>query len=249
MRTFILCSLLVMMLSSASSGAGQPAQVGGAFADIYGAFAPLGVFHRSYADFLFYGTDVAIPEGLAAACEETGPLLGLLHIDLLTQTGSHVTDTLPRLARLRANLAAFCDVHSGTLIGISLLDSPDLAILKGASELGLFADIYELQNGMQFAFEAYLDGLTNEQAKWEFAVAFALKTVLDQEDLTKIEPGLRDILYGSEEATLPPPFVSQDIATAIMQLVEFVDIPLEASMVVEIRMLAQRIYEFVVDEL
>lgn len=244
----MLCGLLAALLSTAVLG-GQPAQIGSAFADVYGAFAPLGVLHRSYADFLFYGTEVVIPDDLASSCEETGFLLALLHIDLLSQTGSQVTVTIPRLARLRADLAAFCDVHSETLMGISLMDPPDLVILRQASETGLFSDIYGLQQGLQFAFEAYLDGLEDQQGTWEFAVAFALKTLLNQEDLGKIEESLRDILYGSEEAALPPAFVPQDIKGTIARLVEFIEIPLEASMVDEIRTHAQLIYDYVVGEL
>lgn len=222
--------------------------MGGAFADVYGAFAPLGVLHRSYADFLFYGTNVVIPDDLAFACEQTGYLLAMLHIDLLTQTGSQVANTIPRLARLRADLAVFYDVHSGQLASISLMDAPDLVILKQASKLGLFSGIYELQQGLQFVFEAYLDGSADKQSTWEFAVAFALKTILDQEDLRKLETSLRDILYGSEGAMLPPTFVPQDIASAIARLVEFVEIPLTVSGVEEIRMLAQLIYDYVVGE-
>ena len=247
MRTIVICGLCVALLTTAVCG-GQPARIGSGFADVYGAFAPLGVLHRSYADFLFYGTDVVIPDNLASACEETGHLLALLHLDLLAQTGSQVAETIPRLARLRADLAAFCEAHSGTLAGTLLMNPPDLALLKGASEMGLFSGIYRLQQGLQFTFEAYLDGFENEQSTWEFAVAFALKTLLDQEELGKIEANLQDILYGSEEATFPPEFVLQDIAIAIIQLVEFIDIPVEAFMVDEIHTLAQLIYDYVVGE-
>ena len=241
----MLCALCTVLLATAVWG-GQPARIGSGFADVYGAFAPLGVLHRSYADFLFHGSDVMIPEHLASACEETGYLLALLHIDLLTQTESQVAETIPRLARLRADLAVFCDVFSGTLADISLMEPPDLATLKGASELGLFSGIYGLQQGLQFTFEAYLDGSGHEQSTWEFAVAFALKTLLDHEELGRIEASLRAILYGSEEAMFPPEFVPQGISVAIAQLVEFIEIPLEASIVSEIRALAQLIYDYVI---
>lgn len=247
MRAIVLCGLCVALLASVVWG-GQPARIGSEFADVYSVFAPLGVLHRSYADFLFYGSDVVIPEDLASACEETSYLLALLHIDLLTQTESQVAETIPRLARLRADLAAFCAAFSGTLAGISRMDPPDLAILKDASELGLFSSIYGLQQGLQFTFEAYLDGSEDEESTWEFAVAFALKTLLDQEELGKIEGSLRAILYGSEEAMFPPEFAPQGISIVIMQLVEFIDIPLEASMIDEIRALAQVIYNYVVGE-
>ena len=104
-----------------------------------------------------------------------------------------------------------------------------------------------MQQGLQFVFEAYLDGSANEQSTWEFAVAFALKTLLVQENLAKVDRSLRDILYGSEDATLPPAFLPQDIASAITRLVEFVEVPLDVSMVAEIHMLTQRIYNYLID--
>ena len=241
------CAFVVPLLAVAAFG-GQPAGMGSSFADVYGAFAPLGVLHRSYADYLFYGTDVVISDDLASACDETGLLLALLHVDLLTQTGSQVVDTVPRLTRLRADLAAFCGTHPQTLGEISVMNPPDISVLKDASELGLFSDIYGLQQGLQFVFEAYLDGLKDEQDTWEFAVAFSLKTLLGQTELVRVEASLRDILYGSEEAALPPAFVPEEIASAIVELIKYVDVPLEAPMVDEIRILAQRIYDYAVEE-
>lgn len=241
------CIFILTLMVSAVFG-GQSAGAGSSFADIYGAFVPLAVFHRSYADFLFYGTDVVIPDNLASACDETGYLVALLHVDLLMQTGSQVVATMPRLTRLRADLAAFCDTYSGTLADISMTNPPDLDMLKGVSENGLFSDIYGLQQGLQFAFEAYLDGLADEQETWEFAVAFSLETLLGQTKLEKVEASLRDILYGSEEAVLPPAFVPQDVVSAIVELIQFVDIPLEASMADEICNLAQFIYDYVIGE-
>jgi len=241
------CVLILAVLAFAVSG-GQPAETGSTFADVYGAFAPLGVLHRSYADYLFYGTDVVIPDGLASACDETGLLLALLHVDLLTQTGAQVVDTMPRLTRLRADLAAFCDTHSLVLGDLSATSPPDIGKLKSASELGVFSGIYELQQGLQFAFEAYLDGLTDAQETWGFAAAFSLNTLLGQAELVRVEASLRDILCGSEGAVLPPAFVPQEIGGAIAELIEFIDVPLEASVVDEIRILARLIYDYAVGE-
>ena len=108
MRVITALVLIIMVLTPSALGE-HPAQMGSAFADVYGAFAPLGILHRSYSDFLFYGSDVMIPANLASACEQTGYQLALLHIELLTQTEAQVVDTIPRLTRLRADLAAFCD--------------------------------------------------------------------------------------------------------------------------------------------
>jgi len=240
--------VLVLTLLAFAAFAGQPAEIGSTFADVYGAFAPLGVLHRSYADYLFDGTDVVIPDNLASACDETGLSLALLHVDLLTQTGSQVVDTMPRLTRLRADLAAFCDIHSQVLADISVIDPPEIGVLNGASELGVFSGIYGLQKGLRFAFEAYLNGLKDAREIWEFAAAFSLKTLLGQTELVRVEATLRDILYGSEGAVLPPAFVPQDVADTIAELIKFVAVPLEASMVDEIRILAQRIYDYAVEE-
>ena len=247
MRSIIGCFLVIAVMACVVFGS-EPAKLGSAFADVYGAFAPLAVFHRSYADYLFYGTDVAIPDALASACDETGYLLATLHLDLLTQTGTEVVSTMPWLSRLRADLAVFCDSHSQILVSISALDAPDIEMLKDASDLGVFSDIYRLQGGLQSTFEAYLDGLSDEQHTWTFAAAFSLRTLLGQSALETIKPSLRDILYGSEEAALPPAFVPESIADAIEDLIAFVDVPLDVISLEEVQLLAQSIYEYVMGE-
>ena len=244
MRAIIGCFLAVAVMACVVFGS-EPAELGSAFADVYGAFAPLAVFHRSYADYLFYGTDVAIPDALASACDETGYLLATLHLDLLVQTGTEVVSTMPWLARLRADLAVFCGSHSEILASISALDAPNIEMLKDASDLGVFSDIYRLQGGLQTTFEEYMDGLSDEQAIWTFAVAFSLRTLLGQSILETIEPNLRAILYGSEEAEGAPEFVPEDIAVAIEQLIAFVDVRLDAASLEEVQLLAQFIYEYV----
>ena len=241
-------TVLVVVLLSCIGYGDEPAETGSAFADVYGAFAPLSVLHRSYADYLFYGTDVAIPESLDEACDETGYLLATLYLDLIVQTGPEIVGTMPRLARLRADLALFCESYSQVLITLTSLESPDLAVLKEASTLGVFSDIYHLQGGLQSAFEAYLDGLIDEQGIWAFGVAFSLRTLLTQTDLASIDTGLRAILYGSEDAALPPSFVSDEIASAIERLVTFADRPLDKTNLDEVRYLAQLIYDSVVGQ-
>jgi hypothetical protein len=241
-------TFVIIVLTSNILG-GQPAQVGSAFSDIYAAAAPLLALHRSYADFLFYGTDVPIPDGLDLACEETGRQLANLHIDLLTQTGSQVVNTLLRLARLRADLAAFCDIHSEDLTAITRMDQSDPDLLESVSDAGLFSDIYEFQLELQLFFEAAFGSYLDPQAAWEFAVAFALNTLLGQgELLSRIEGDLEDILYGSEEAIQPPEFVPEEIAAAIVQLVQYIGVPLDESMMNEVRVLAQVIFNHVLGE-
>lgn len=242
------CVLAVVVLAGVVFGS-EPAKSGSAFADVYGAFAPLAVLHRSYADYLFYGTDVVIPDTLASACDETGYLLATLHFDLLVQTGAEIVAAMPWLTRLRADLAVFCDRHSQILPPIAAGDSPDMDMLKEASDLGLFSDIYRLQGGLQSVFEAYLEGLIDEQGIWNFSVAFSLRTLLRQlPPEARIEPGLRAILYGSDDAVGPPPFVSEVIGDAIEHLVALIDIDLDMASKEEVQFLAQAIYEYVVEE-
>jgi hypothetical protein len=220
----------------------SPARVGSAFADIYDAFAPLSVFHRSYADFLFYGSDVDVPSGISDACERTGILLGLLQIGLLEQTGSLTLDGLPRLARLRADLAIFCDRFSQTLGELDGQRPPDLQRLKEASGEGLFSGIYDLQLELQAVFERVLAEFTEEPDTWAFGVAFALRTLLNQMQWDTIHADLRSILYGSEEAMTPPSFLQAALVEDIQSLSVYIDVPLDDEAAAVARALAQRIY-------
>lgn len=226
----------------------EPADFGSAFADVYGAFAPLSLIHRAYADHLFYGTDVAIPKDLHVSCDETGYLLAALQLDFLTQTRSEVAAVVPRLARLRADLAEFCERHSEVLATLSALEVSDMSVLKDASELGVFSDIYQLQTELQSVFETYLNGLSDEQDIWRFGVAFSLRTLLAQATLAEVDSNLLSILYGSEEAVSPPSFVPAEIASCIERLGLFVDVPLDDAGVNEVRHLAQIIYAYVVEQ-
>jgi hypothetical protein len=245
MRTILVCVLVVIVMASVVLG-DEPAESGAALADVYGAFAPLAVLHRSYADYLFYGSDVVIPDTLASACDATGFLLAIFHLDLAIQTGSAAASTAPWLARLRADLAMFCDRHSQNLVAIAELESPDIDLLKEASDLGLFAEIYRLQGGLQNVFEVYLDGLSDEEDTWTFAVAFSLRTLLMQSAIARIEQDLIAILYGSKEATEPPSFVDEGTAEAIVHLVAVVDIPLDETGLEQALSLAQTLFEVVI---
>jgi len=241
--------MLVVVTVACTAIGGEPGETGSSFADVYDAFAPLAVFHRSYADHLFYGTDLSIPHALGDACDETGYSLALLHLRLATQTGSAMVATMTGLARLRADLAAFCSNHSQLLTSIAETNDPDYAQLKDASDRGVFSDIYRMQGGLQTAFEVYLDGISEEYDVWRFAVAFSLRTLLASTVLEHIDPNLRAILYGAEEATRPPAFVPEKIAVAIEELLTYVGAPLEESDLEDVRFVAQFIYEYVVQSL
>jgi hypothetical protein len=125
----------------------------------------------------------------------------------------------------------------------------DVDVLKAASDGGLFSGIYALQQGLQFALETVLEEIRDEQGTWEFAVAFALKTALDQQELSQLDEGLRDILYGSDQADAPPAFVPQGVAQDIVRLAGFVDIPIALEMEGALRELIQSIYDYVMNRL
>lgn len=243
----VVVTCFIVFLASCVALCSPLAQMGSGFAEAYGAFAPLVALHRIYADHLFYGSEISIPEGVASACDETGYQLALLHLELLSQTKSQVVATRPRLTRLRADLALCCEAHSQTLSDISLGVEVDVDVLKSASDEGLFSGIYALQQGLQLALETVLEEIGDEQGTWEFAVAFALKTVLDQQRLSQLDAGLQDILYGSDQADAPPAFVPQDVAQDIVRLAEFVDIPIALEMEGALRELIQSIYEYVLN--
>lgn len=225
---------------------GVPAETGRAFADIYNAFAPFGVLHRAYADYLFYGTEPEIPAGLTEVCPEVGTSLGLLQVDLTIQTDSYVAESVSQLVRFRTRWAGFCDAYGGWLADIDAMELPHLDRLKEASAAGLFSGIYDLQQELQSVFEGVLGDLDSGQDQWSFGVAFSLRALLTQTGWTTIGDDLRGILYGSEDAASPPAFVDADLAEAIEALMAYVGTPLDDTAARAARELAQTVYDAVI---
>ncbi len=240
---------LLLLVVAVPAVATPQARVGSGFSDIYSAFAPLGVLHRSYGDYLFYGSNVAIPDGLPSACESCAYEAALLQTELYTQTGSYVAMTQPRLARFRADLAAFCNRYEPTLEGLSQTGASDLEVLHKASEEGLFSTIYDLQQELQSVFEICLDSLREPEEKWSFAAAFSLRTLLKQEAPETISSSLRDILFGSPEATSPPGFVPEVETAAINKLLTYINVPLDETGIEDVHDLAQSVYTYVMNDL
>ena len=238
--------LALLCLSLVAVGS-ESAHMGAAFSNVYSAFAPLSLLHRSYADFLFNGTSVSVSAGLSGACEATAIALAEMHLELLQQTGSHVVETIPRLARLRADSAGLCATHSDMLASLSQIADANMSTLEAASQQGLFSSIYGLQQRLQFMLDAYLEGIPNDQATWEFAVAFSLHTLLLQQPMVAIDPSLRAILYGSEQATVPPAFVPDDIADAIILVVSSGESSGEGVAAEAVREQIELIYAYVMD--
>jgi len=205
------------MLSVICSG--SPAILGSQFADTYTAFAPLYVLHRSYAEYLFSGTAVEIPSDLAAACERFSYEMALFHVDYITQTESVTAGGLAYLVRLRAELASFCDAYTGSLAAIAEPDEVDYEILKAASDAGLFAEIKRMNDLLATALDEILAGLGEGVDRWTFAVTFAIRTLLNQTEIERIDADLREILYAGPEGTAPPFAVPAEILEAMERLI------------------------------
>jgi len=217
-RSTIALVLLLTALSAACCG--FEAELGSRFADAYTAFAPLFLLHRSYADHLFQGTGVEISTYLAESCQSFSYQLALLQIDLIEQTASQMTETLNFLVRLRMEQAAYCDRHATTLEGITVAPDVDLEILDAASDAGLFAGIQLLSDLLETSLDAALSELEEDLGPWRFAVAFSMHSILDQRPVERMDSNLREILYGSEEATGPPIGVLDAVADAMAGLIE-----------------------------
>ena len=216
-------SAVMSLLLVASLGFGCfgfDAELGVCFADAYGAFAPLFVFHRSYADHLFLGANVEIPMNLVESCQSFSFRLGLLQIELIEQTASAMPETMHAVLRLRMEQAVYCDRHAAMLEQIAAMQEADLEMLSTAADAGLFSGIQALSDHLESALDATLVELGNELRRWRFAVAFSMRGILDQEPVERIDANVREILYGSEEATGPPVEVPDAVGDAMVTLIE-----------------------------
>jgi len=212
---------VVLLLVALSSACGAfEAQLGARFADAYTAFAPLFLFHRSYADHLFQGTGVVIPMYLVESCQSFSYQLALLQIDLIEQTAPQMPETMSFVLRLRMEQAAYCDRHVVTLEQIAAAPEADLDMLKAASDTGLFAGIQALSDLLELSLDAALTELDEDLGPWRFAVAFSMRGILNQQSVERIDSNLSDILYGADGAAGPPLVVSDAVADAMADLIE-----------------------------
>jgi len=204
--------LIVLPLVAAAS----PAALGSAFADAYTAFAPLYTLYRSYADYLFSGTAIAIPPGLDTACQSFSARLSDLQVMFITQTASQQAGQVTLVAHLRAALETFCVRHRATIDTIAALQTPSLSVLSQASDAGFFAGVSTVNKALENVFTTTLDSLGDGPDAWAFAAAFATQTLLAQRPIERIEPNLKAILLGPSDAPIP----RNDLPAAILPQID-----------------------------
>lgn len=212
--------LLVLVVSLGFGCFGLDAELGVRFADAYSAFAPLFVFHRSYADHLFLGADVEVPGNLVESCQSFSLRLGLLQIELIEQTASAMPETMHAVLRLRMEQATYCGRYGTVLEEIAATPEADLEMLSLAADAGLFAGIQALSDHLESALDAALAELRSELGPWRFAVAFSMRGILNQERVERIDANVREILYGSEESAGPPVETPERVDSAMADLID-----------------------------
>lgn len=196
-----------------------PALLGSQFADAYAAFAPLYVLHRSYGEYLFRGTAVEAPANLEASCARFSYELALFHVDYVVQTESATTGGLACLVRLRMESTSFCDTYAESLRAIAESGEVNDDLLSAARDEGLFAEIKRMNDLLSTALDEILAGLGEGVDRWTFAVTFAIRTLLNQTEIERIDADLREILYADPEGTAPPFAVPAEILEAMERLI------------------------------
>lgn len=208
---------LLIVLSLACFGR-TPAELGSRFSEAYTAFAPLYSIHRSYADHLFSGADVAIPNGLDEACDALALQLAQLQLEMILQTESQLVDPISRLARMRADVATFCDAYQPVLVSLSRLEGDTAEVVESAGDAGMFAAIADLNRLFEGALDATIESLVDDEARWTFGVTFACRTLILQARVERVDLSLKEILFGGEGRTDPPFPVSPQVLDAMRSL-------------------------------
>ncbi len=245
MRSLVIGSTFLGVLAVVSVGViGSPARLGSRFSDVYTAFSPLVALYASYRDYLFDGTAVEIPANLATSCERFSYELALFHLDYVVQTESASAGGLAYLARLRADSTAFCDSYDPWIRALAESDEVDTDLLSAASDEGLFAEIKRINELMEITLDEILAGLGEGVERWAFAVSFAMRSLLNQTEVERIDDAyIREILYADPEGDAPPFAVPNEIALAMERLINLSGRELSEAEVEEAYRAATAIYE------
>ena len=174
------CLPLIALLTGLSIAGygGAPADLGSDFSDAYAAFAPLYTAHRSYADYLFSGTEVTIPADLGDACVGFARELAQLQLDMVTQTESELAAPITYLARLRSDTALFCETYQPFLLAMTRSTDERMEAVQTASDAGAFAAIADLNRLFEGVLDATINAFEIDEEKWVFAVTFACRTFI-----------------------------------------------------------------------
>ncbi len=234
--------LVVAFALSPLHGLASPASLGGGFADTYTAFAPLYALYRSYADYLFYGSEVVIPPGIGGACQSLSKTLPSLQAEMIVQTGS--AEALTYIVHLRQSLDPFCSTYSSTIAGLAATSTPDQDLLKEAADKGFFAAVSNMNKLLERAFNSTLDGLPPGDPQWAFATAFVCRTLIDQPRITHIESTLDRILLGSDDTPSPPSDLPEGIMQSLKALSAYAGKDVTPAEVERVKTLAHKIYDF-----
>jgi len=254
----IVCAVLIAMgaillLSTTERGRLEPSHVewtsegriGSEFAAAYASFAPILAFHESYADYLFEGTPVTIPDDLGSACEAFSMGLAMLHVSLVAETAPVAPPST--LVRLRIEADAFCESFGGRLREIAE-SCPDPQALEDASKAGLFGAAYDLSEHMEETFTEAFESIEEERGRWAFSVAFTSRALMEQPVVSRIDSSLPAIFYGSEDATGPPFPVSAEVADAMARLIDLTGRSIDVEESERARILAATIHTYFVGE-
>lgn len=240
----VIVFLCVLIAQSAVS---SPASVGSAFADTYSSFSPLYSLYKAYANFLFSGTQVVVPKDLDKACPQLQSDLNSLQIEILTQTDSQRIEQVTRIAHLRQATVTFCRTYGEMISSIASFTTTEIDTLKQAADDGLFAAVSDENKELTGLFSSTLDTYTGTR-QWMFAVAFSMRTILEQQDLVKLDSSLREILLGPEDSPYGEGIIPPEVLPQSRELATLAGIDLDRAKRERARVLAREIYDFLVGE-
>ncbi len=241
-RTLTILALVVASLALCALS--SPASLGTAFADTYYSFAPLYALYKAYANFLFSGATIVIPERLEQACSRFQAGLETLQMALIVQTDSERVAQVTRVAHLRQTMASFCDTYHETIANIVALPSPDPDALRKAADSGLFASISGANKELEAVFTSTIDGYALK-ARWEFDAAFSMRTLITQGDFARLDQTLSQILLGPDDAPYEPGIIPQEIVPQVKALASLVGRDLDEADQQRAADLVQEVYEYV----
>jgi len=240
-RIFLL--VVGLCLLPALSVLSSPASVGSTFADTYSAFAPLYTLYKSYANFLFAGTEIVIPPDLEQACPHLQDRLRTLQLEIITQTDSQRIEQVTRLAHLRQTTDTFCQTYRETISAIASLPAADLDTFKQAADDSLFVAISDENKELEGLFSSTVDTYSGRE-QWKFAATFSIRTILEQGNLVRLDSSLSEILLGPEDDPYATGIVPATVLPQVKELAALAGIDLDDVWQQRALALAHEVYDY-----